>query len=66
MSQELHVQAHPCAATELIVDPVPVNDDEKRRTSVRYPCGARISDLQEVRRLLEEIQRPAIAPKVCC
>ncbi|KAH8094670.1 hypothetical protein BXZ70DRAFT_992019 [Cristinia sonorae] len=56
----LHLQAHPCAAMQLIIDPVL---DAEKKDGALYPDGARIEDLKEVRDLLYKIQRPAIAPK---
>ncbi|THH26503.1 hypothetical protein EUX98_g7687 [Antrodiella citrinella] len=57
----LHLQSHPCAATQLFVDPVPETASDK--TSPPHPLGTQITNLQEVRDILHEIQRPAIAPR---
>ncbi|KAG6816985.1 hypothetical protein H0H87_001053 [Tephrocybe sp. NHM501043] len=48
---ELHLQVHPCAAMELIVEPL--KHDLKREWHL-YPDGARLTDLKEVRDLLYE------------
>ena len=50
----LHLQIHPSAVQELIIAP--------HSTSSLYPKGAHITDLAEVRRIVYELQRPAIAP----
>lgn len=50
---------HPCAAAELLVDPLPEGAD---REGALYPDGAHLTDLKEVRGLLYKMQRPAIAP----
>jgi hypothetical protein len=57
----LHFQAHPCAAQELFVDPLP---EGTSRDGALYPDGACLTDLKEVRDLLYKMQRPAIAPNV--
>ena len=57
----LHFQVHPCAAQELLIDPLP---EGASREGALYPDGARITDLKEVRDLLYKMQRPAIAPSV--
>ena len=58
---ELHLQTHPCAACELLIDPLPVG---ARREGALYPDGAHLTDLKEIRDLLYEMQRPGIAPHV--
>lgn len=58
----LHFQVHPCAAQELLIDPLP---EGASRENALYPDGAHLTDLQEVRDLLYKMQRPAIAPSVC-
>lgn len=55
------MQVHPCAALELIIDPLPAGAP---RDSALYPDGAHIKDLKAVRDLLYKMQRPAIAPNV--
>jgi len=57
----LHFQVHPCAAKELLIDPLP---EGASREGALYPDGAHITDLKEVRDLLYKMQRPAIAPSV--
>jgi hypothetical protein len=57
----LHFQVHPCAAQELLIDPLP---EGASREGALYPDGAHITDLKEVRDLLYKMQRPAIAPSV--
>jgi xanthine dioxygenase len=57
----LHFQVHPCAAQQLLIDPLP---DGASREGALYPDGAHITDLKEVRDLLYKMQRPAIAPSV--
>ncbi|KAH7889182.1 Clavaminate synthase-like protein [Phlebopus sp. FC_14] len=61
VTQELHFQVHPCAAQELIVDPLPQG---AKREGALYPNGGHIKDLGEVRSLLYKMQRPAIAPQL--
>ncbi|KAI0717128.1 Clavaminate synthase-like protein [Earliella scabrosa] len=56
---ELHLQTHPCAACELLIDPLPVG---ARREGALYPDGAHLTDLKEIRDLLYKMQRPGIAP----
>ena len=62
MTGALHFQVHPCAAQELLIDPLP---DSASRKDALYPDGAHLTDLKEVRDLLYKMQRPAIAPSVC-
>ncbi|KAH9983762.1 taurine catabolism dioxygenase [Russula vinacea] len=57
----LHFQVHPCAAQELLIDPLP---EGASREGALYPDGAHITDLKEVRDLLYKMQRPAIAPSL--
>lgn len=57
----LHFEVHPCGAKEILVDPLP---EGAKREGALYPDGAVVSDLKEVRGLLYEMQRPAIAPSV--
>jgi xanthine dioxygenase len=57
----LHFQVHPCAAQELLIDPLP---EGASRDGALYPDGAHLTDLKEVRGLLYKMQRPAIAPNV--
>ena len=61
MTGALHFQVHPCAAQELLIDPLP---EGASREGALYPDGAHITDLKEVRDLLYKMQRPAIAPSV--
>ncbi|KAJ7639276.1 Clavaminate synthase-like protein [Roridomyces roridus] len=58
---ELHLQAHPCAAAEIFVDPLPAGS---KREGALYPDGAHLTELKEVRDILYKIQRPAIAPSL--
>lgn len=57
------MQVHPCAALEIIIDPLPPTTSRENR-NVLYPDGAHIKDLNQVRDLLYKMQRPAIAPPV--
>jgi len=54
----LHFQVHPCAAQELLIDPL---FEGALREGALYPDGAHITDLKEVRDLLYKMQRPAMA-----
>jgi len=58
---QLHFQAHPWAAQELIVKPLPA---AAKRDGALYLDGVHIRDLAEVRALLYKMQRPAIAPQL--
>ncbi|KAF7302305.1 Alpha-ketoglutarate-dependent xanthine dioxygenase [Mycena indigotica] len=62
LTGELSFQVHPCAVLELIIDPLP---PQVSRDTALYPNGANITDLKQVRELLYQMQRPAIAPSVC-
>ncbi|KAH9020427.1 Clavaminate synthase-like protein [Lactarius hengduanensis] len=57
----LHFQVHPCAAHELLIDPLP---EGASREGALYPDGAHLTDIKEVRDLLYKMQRPAIAPSL--
>jgi alpha-ketoglutarate-dependent taurine dioxygenase len=57
---KLHFQVHPCGAEALVVAPLPTS---VRNDKALYPDGATIEDLKEVREILYNMQRPAIAPK---
>ncbi|KAK1224432.1 hypothetical protein PQX77_012654 [Marasmius sp. AFHP31] len=57
----LHFQVHPCGASELLVDPLPAGS---KKEGALYPDGVHLKDLKEVRDLLYQMQRPAIAPKL--
>ncbi|KAJ3500963.1 hypothetical protein NLJ89_g9556 [Agrocybe chaxingu] len=57
----LHLQVHPCAIIEVDIDPLPPNAE---RQGARFPEGGRLTDLQEIRDLVYEMQRPGIAPNV--
>ncbi|KZT21960.1 Clavaminate synthase-like protein [Neolentinus lepideus HHB14362 ss-1] len=57
---DLHFQVHPTCAAEVYIDPLAA-DIEK--DGALFPEGAHITDLREVRALLYEMQRPAIAPE---
>ena len=61
MTGALHFQVHPCAAHELLIDPLP---EGASRDGALYPDGAHLTDLKQVRDLLYKMQRPAIAPSV--
>lgn len=63
MTGELHFQVHPCGVQELLFDPLP---EGAKREGALYPDGAHITDLATVRGLLYKMQRPGIAPQVCC
>ncbi|KAH7104957.1 Clavaminate synthase-like protein [Auriculariales sp. MPI-PUGE-AT-0066] len=56
---QLHFQVHPCAAQALEIAPLPRGVS---RELAQFPDGATITDLAQVRKLLYEMQRPAIAP----
>ncbi|KAK0465861.1 uncharacterized protein EV420DRAFT_798336 [Desarmillaria tabescens] len=58
---ELHLQVHPCAVAELLVDPIL---EGGKKEGALYPDGAHLTDLMEVRELLYKMQRPGIAPKL--
>lgn len=60
---ELHLQVHPCGASELFIDALP---DSAKHEGALYPDGAHLTDLGEVRDLIYKMQRPAIAPSVSC
>lgn len=62
MTGALHFQVHPCGVQELLVDPLP--EGTTHRQDALYPDGAHITDLQQVRKILYKMQRPAIAPRV--
>lgn len=57
----LHLQVHPSAVQELLIDPVPASRRSSSSDSL-FPDGAHITDLAEVRALVYSLQRPAIAP----
>ncbi|EJC98794.1 Clavaminate synthase-like protein [Fomitiporia mediterranea MF3/22] len=57
----LHFQVHPCAAQELLIDPLP---EGVKREGALFPDGAHLKDLKEVRDLLYKMQRPAISPSL--
>ena len=61
MTGTLHFQVHPCAAQELLVDPLP---EGASRDGALYPDGVRVTNLKEVRDPLYKMQRPGIAPNV--
>ena len=46
MTGALHFQVHPCAAKELLIDPLP---EGAMRDGAFYPEGARLTDLKELR-----------------
>ncbi|EAU92439.1 alpha-ketoglutarate dependent xanthine dioxygenase [Coprinopsis cinerea okayama7 len=57
----LHFQVHPCGAQELHIAPLPSGASLE---GALYPNGAKITDLEEVRKILYKMQRPAIAPSL--
>ncbi|KAF8918294.1 taurine catabolism dioxygenase [Mucidula mucida] len=59
VTDELSFQVHPCGAAEIIVDALP---EGAKREGALYPDGAHLTDLEDVRGLLYQMQRPAIAP----
>ncbi|KAF8844158.1 Clavaminate synthase-like protein [Paxillus ammoniavirescens] len=61
VTKGLHFQVHPCGAQELIVQALP---EGAIREGALYPDGAHIKDLGQVRALLYQMQRPAIAPSL--
>ncbi|KAL4260264.1 TfdA dioxygenase [Pleurotus pulmonarius] len=58
---ELHLQVHPCAVAEVLVDPLP---EGSKHEGALYAAGAHLKDLKEIRDLLQRMQRPGIAPKL--
>ncbi|KAK7464336.1 hypothetical protein VKT23_006504 [Stygiomarasmius scandens] len=58
----LHFMVHPCAISEIFIDPLPAQ--VTARDAHMYPDGAHITDLKEVRTLVHQMQRPAIAPNL--
>ncbi|KAF7974886.1 hypothetical protein HWV62_11025 [Athelia sp. TMB] len=56
----LHVQLSSCGALEVLIDPLPAGAS---REGAVHPDGAHLTDLNEVRSLLYQLQRPGIAPK---
>jgi xanthine dioxygenase len=64
LTGELHFQVHPSAVYELLIEPIP---DVKRKDTggdALYPDGAHITDLNKVRDLVYQLQRPSISPEV--
>ncbi|PPR02341.1 hypothetical protein CVT24_011685 [Panaeolus cyanescens] len=57
---ELHLMVHPCLVMEVHVDPVPLGCVKE---GALYPDGACLKDLEDIRKLLYQIQRPGIDPK---
>ncbi|KIJ54368.1 hypothetical protein M422DRAFT_241613 [Sphaerobolus stellatus SS14] len=57
----LHFQVHPSGVMELLVDPIP---EGKSKEGALYPDGAHLKDVEEVRKLLYDLQRPGIAPSL--
>jgi len=57
----LHFQVHPCAVQALEIAPLPKGVNPEL---AKFPDGAVLTDLKEVRGLLYEMQRPAIAPSL--
>ncbi|KAF9011249.1 Clavaminate synthase-like protein [Cyathus striatus] len=57
---ELHLQIHPCAISEILIDPLP---GRKSRGKL-YPNGGHITDLKDVRDLVYRMQRPGISPSL--
>ncbi|KAJ6522982.1 Clavaminate synthase-like protein [Mycena vulgaris] len=57
---ELSFQVHGCGAAEILIDPLPADAVPK---GALYPDGAHLMDLEEVRKLLYKMQRPAIVPQ---
>ncbi|KAJ6475161.1 Clavaminate synthase-like protein [Mycena vulgaris] len=51
---------HGCGAAEILIDPLPADAVPK---GALYPDGAHLMDLEEVRKLLYKMQRPAIVPQ---
>ncbi|KAJ2917854.1 hypothetical protein MD484_g2551, partial [Candolleomyces efflorescens] len=58
---DLHFQVHPMTITDIYVDPLPSTTTERKG---RYPEGGHITDLKEIRAILQEMQRPGIAPEL--
>jgi hypothetical protein len=56
----LHLQIHPSAVAALEI--APLATDAARTGDELYPEGATIEDLAEVRRIVYELQRPAVSP----
>jgi len=59
-TKELHFQVHPCCVLAIHVDPLP---RDAIRENALYPDGASITDLNEARELINQMNRPGIAPK---
>ncbi|KIK70002.1 hypothetical protein GYMLUDRAFT_34412 [Collybiopsis luxurians FD-317 M1] len=59
VTEALSFQVHPCGVTELIISALPAGVSAK---GALFPDGAHITNLKEVRDLLDTMQRPAIAP----
>ncbi|KAH7915748.1 Clavaminate synthase-like protein [Hygrophoropsis aurantiaca] len=57
----LHLQINGTAASEVFVDPLP---EDAERVGALYPEGAHLTDLKEVRDLLNTLLRPGIAPSL--
>jgi hypothetical protein len=57
----LHFEVHPCAAHALLIDPLPAGAN---RENALFPDGGHVTQLKEVREILYNMQRPAIAPNV--
>ncbi|KAG2022641.1 taurine catabolism dioxygenase TauD [Coprinopsis cinerea AmutBmut pab1-1] len=61
VTAKLHLQVHPMAVREIIVEAIPYDQRSERDV---YPDGGHITDLNEIREVLYKMQRPGIAPKV--
>ncbi|TEB38554.1 Clavaminate synthase-like protein [Coprinellus micaceus] len=58
----LHLQVHPMTITDIFVDPLPPS--MVAEVQALYPEGGHINDLQDIRKILSEMQRPGIAPQL--
>lgn len=58
---ELHLQIHPSAIKEIIVAPLPNLQNAKPDSF--YPNGTHLTDLEEVRQLVYNLQRPSVSPQ---
>lgn len=56
---KLHLQIHPSAIHEILIDAAPANATH----GTLFPKGGHLTNLEEVRELVYSLQRPAIAPE---
>ena len=63
MTGKLHLQIHPSAVKEIIIQPISESLSSGRK-DVLFSKGAHLKDLKEVRELIYRLQRPGIAPNL--